>query len=78
LLVVVICDQAWDDVMKVLKTHGHLIVIRITPGNRTFAGGGGVVPVLHVVLFGHSGWARVTHRVVAQHVFYFLGRVGVH
>src|SRR5712692_4980028 len=43
-------------VLKVwaLTSQAHLIVIRVTPGYHPSAGGMGIVPVLHIVLFGQS------------------------
>src|SRR5262249_47589628 len=47
-------------------------------GNNSLAGGGGIVPVLHIVLFSHPSWTGIAHIVVTQDIFDFLRGVLVH
>src|SRR5262245_44096828 len=57
--------------------EGLLVVKWIPAGHGAHACRGGVEPVLHVILLGHSGGAGITHVVPTQVVFHFARRVRV-
>src|SRR5499426_429506 len=54
----------------VLLAEAHLVVVGVAPRDDTFAGEGGVVPVLHVVLLGHPSRTRIAQVVVPEHVLH--------
>src|SRR2546425_12514455 len=56
---------------SIVLPETHLVVVGVAPRDDPLAGERGVVPVLHVVLFGHSGRPRIAQVIVPEHVLHF-------
>lgn len=54
--------------MGAFITQAHLIIIRVTPGNGALAGRRGIIPVLHIVLFGQPTRPGVAYVVVPEDI----------
>src|SRR5690242_15477422 len=63
-------DVAGDRVVGLVRTHRHLVVERMAPRDGALRSGGGIEPVLHVILLRHTGRAGVTHVEASQDVLH--------